>query len=53
MPRVVLNNSSKVEVDKQQYAKLLMAIIRMPVEALVEPSLREWAESELLEMVED
>ena len=46
-----MSKTVEIQVNRQKYVQMLMAIIKMPIEALVEPSLREWAEEEILRLI--
>ena len=38
-------------VNRHKYVMMLMTIIKLPIDAFIEPELREYAESEILKLV--
>ena len=41
----------QIMVDRYRYAQMLMAIIKMPVDAFLDPALRDYAEEEILRLI--
>tara|TARA_R100001530_G_scaffold25050_1_gene20259 strand:- start:113 stop:262 length:150 start_codon:yes stop_codon:yes gene_type:complete len=46
-----MSKTVEIHVNREKYVQMLMAIIRMPVDAFLEPSLREFAEEEILRLI--
>tara|TARA_R100001594_G_scaffold73335_1_gene107918 strand:- start:2282 stop:2431 length:150 start_codon:yes stop_codon:yes gene_type:complete len=46
-----MSKTVEIMVDRQKYAQMLMTIIKMPMDAFLEPALRDYAEDEILRLI--